>query len=72
MLELVNAEAVKHATAYAKYEIDAESLFSPAAAQQQQHGGYGGRARVAKKGFGGGFTFTNNNQAADLVGLNVV
>lgn len=35
MLELVNAEAVKHATAYAKYEIDVDSLFSPAVAQQQ-------------------------------------
>lgn len=70
MLELVNAEAVKHAKAYAKYEIDVDSLFSPAASQQQQYGGYGGRARVATKKavYGGGF----NNQAADLDGLNVV
>ena len=72
MLELVNAEAVKHATAYDDYEIDMDSLFSPAAAQQQQYGGYGGRARAMKKGFGGGFTFANNNQATDLAGLDVV
>ena len=77
MLELVNAEAVKHAKAYAKYEIDVETLFLPVAAQQQQYGGFGGRPRAMigmkrpayNRGFGNGF---NNNQAADLDGLDVV
>ena len=49
MLDLVNAEAVKHAKAYAKYEIDVESLFLPVAAQQQQYGGFGGFGRRPMK-----------------------
>jgi hypothetical protein len=35
MLELVNAEAVKHGKEFGKYEINIDSLFSNAAPQQQ-------------------------------------
>jgi len=72
MLELVNAEAVKHAKAYAKYQIDVESLFLPAATQQQQYGGFGGRPRAMKKAVAYRHPGFGNNQAADLDGLDVV